>query len=191
MAALRCDSRQFLDSRRPRVYLCHRSSLWFMQPGGENTNSLHGQRRCGASFAFRYPINRLFAGFEKLPLHLAGKPNVLLELQQSPLDSAGSLHCGANVSLLSQYAAEEEVLFPPMTMLRVLPRDPLSMQRELLLQRQPSLGISSPGSSPKFSEATKVALSKMKKIKSQLQVSCVQRPRRLLFPVLFDCSFIV
>ena len=54
---------------------------------------------------------------------------MLLELRQSVEDSAGLLHCGANVSLISQYAAEEEVLFPPMTMLRVVPRNELAKEK--------------------------------------------------------------
>ena len=38
---------------------------------------------------------------------------MLLELRQSADDSAGLVHCGADVSLLSQYAAEEEVGWLP------------------------------------------------------------------------------
>ena len=47
--------------------------------------------------------------------------NVLWELQPS-LESDGALHRGADISFIAQFAHEREVLFPPFTMLTVLPR---------------------------------------------------------------------
>jgi len=46
-------------------------------------------------------------------------PNVLWSLRPSRETDAG-FHYGANISLLSQFAAEEEVVFPPCTMLQVI-----------------------------------------------------------------------
>jgi hypothetical protein len=46
------------------------------------------------------------------------RPNVLFELEQFEEDDAG-FHCGADVSMLSQFAGEMEVIFPPLTMLHV------------------------------------------------------------------------
>jgi hypothetical protein len=48
--------------------------------------------------------------------------NVLWELQCSPEDSAG-YHSAADVQILSQFPLEREVLFPPLTMLRVVEED--------------------------------------------------------------------
>jgi len=47
--------------------------------------------------------------------------NVLWQLMPKAESDAG-FHRGANISIVSQFACEEEVLFPPCTMLRVLPR---------------------------------------------------------------------
>jgi hypothetical protein len=61
---------------------------------------------------------------EATPIHyMAGgtSPNLLWELRASSEDEAG-FHCGADVSLLSQFAGEKETIFPPMTMLKVIPR---------------------------------------------------------------------
>jgi len=62
------------------------------------------------------------------PLHYMheGHRNVLWELQVRP-ESDSAFHCGADISLLSQYGEEEEVLFPPCTMMQVLHRS----EREL------------------------------------------------------------
>ena len=49
-------------------------------------------------------------------------PNVLWSLRPSCEGDTG-FHHGADISLLSQFAGEREVLFPPLTMLRVLPRE--------------------------------------------------------------------
>jgi hypothetical protein len=55
------------------------------------------------------------------PVHYMheGAANVLWELRCAAEDDSG-FHCGADVSQLSQYAGEKEVLFPPLTMLQVL-----------------------------------------------------------------------
>jgi hypothetical protein len=45
--------------------------------------------------------------------------NVLWEIRCSEETSEG-FHCGADVSLLSQFPKEKEMLFPPLTMLKVL-----------------------------------------------------------------------
>jgi len=59
------------------------------------------------------------------PIHYmggGGAPNVLWKLQ-TQRESHIAFHCGADVSMLSQFAAEDEVLFPPCTMLVVCRRD--------------------------------------------------------------------
>ena len=57
------------------------------------------------------------------PCHYTqGAENVLWQLLTGREDERG-FHSGANVSMLSQFAAEEEELFPPLTMLRVLKRE--------------------------------------------------------------------
>uniref|UniRef100_A0A6V2X9S2 Mono(ADP-ribosyl)transferase n=1 Tax=Emiliania huxleyi TaxID=2903 RepID=A0A6V2X9S2_EMIHU len=48
--------------------------------------------------------------------------NVLWEIHADEEDDAG-FHCGVDVSLLSQFAGEKEVLFPPLTMLQVMPKE--------------------------------------------------------------------
>ena len=62
---------------------------------------------------------------EATPLHYmvpAPYPNVLWELRVRSEDDVG-FHVGADVSMLSQFGGERECLFPPLTMLRVLPRE--------------------------------------------------------------------
>jgi len=63
------------------------------------------------------------------PVHyMVGEFNVLWELAaSSPSDDA--YHCGADISMLSQYEHEDEVLFPPNTMLVVVPA-PLAPGKE-------------------------------------------------------------
>ena len=58
---------------------------------------------------------------QRTPLnYMAGELNVLWELEASaPSDDA--YHRGADISMLSQYAHEDEVLFPPCTMMIVVP----------------------------------------------------------------------
>ena len=68
---------------------------------------------------------------------------LLWELHAGQEDDT-AFHCGADVSILSQFGNEQEVLFPPLTMLRCIPRDkddpkyppphdvPLPMQRHNL-----------------------------------------------------------
>ena len=46
------------------------------------------------------------------------QPNVLWEIRCKPESSEG-LHSGADVSMLSQFPSEREILFPPMTLLKV------------------------------------------------------------------------
>ena len=53
--------------------------------------------------------------------YMHGVSNVLWELHTRPEDEHG-YHQGADVSMLSQFQDEKEELFPPLTMLRVLPR---------------------------------------------------------------------
>ena len=56
------------------------------------------------------------------PLHyMRGTSNVMWELRTRAEDEQG-FHSGADVSCLSQFAGEQEELFPPLTMLRVAPR---------------------------------------------------------------------
>ena len=58
------------------------------------------------------------------PVHYmaaAPKPNLLWEIAAAAEDDMG-YHVGAEVAMLSQYSNEREVLFPPLTMLRVSPR---------------------------------------------------------------------
>ena len=47
-----------------------------------------------------------------------GEPNVLWALQPGEESDSG-FHCGASVELLSQFASEAEVIFPPCTLLKV------------------------------------------------------------------------
>jgi hypothetical protein len=51
----------------------------------------------------------------------ADESNVLWELQPAEEDDSG-YHCGADISLLSQFGHEEEVLFPPCCLLKVAVR---------------------------------------------------------------------
>ena len=51
---------------------------------------------------------------------MSGSENVLWELAPKAESDAG-FHYGADISLLSQFSEEEEVLFPPCTMMAVLP----------------------------------------------------------------------
>jgi len=48
----------------------------------------------------------------------ASMPNVMWELQPKP-QSDSAFHCGASIRMLSQFAFEDEVLFPPCTMIVV------------------------------------------------------------------------
>jgi hypothetical protein len=61
---------------------------------------------------------------EALPQYMAppGKPTVIFRLHAAAEDDA--YHCGAEVAMLSQFSGEREVLFPPLTMLLVLRRQP-------------------------------------------------------------------
>ena len=56
-------------------------------------------------------------------------PNLLWELHASAESDVG-YHCGADISFLSQFAAEKEVLFPPMTMLKVISRQPYAADQQ-------------------------------------------------------------
>lgn len=60
---------------------------------------------------------------EATPVHYMQPdgPNVLRRLDSGDEDAVG-FHCGAVIADLSQYAGEKEVLFPPLTMLRVSAR---------------------------------------------------------------------
>jgi hypothetical protein len=49
----------------------------------------------------------------------AGTPNVLWELLPQ-LESDSGYHCGASIEMLSQFAEEQEVLFPPNTLLKLV-----------------------------------------------------------------------
>lgn len=57
------------------------------------------------------------------PIHyMGGDDNVLWELapgEEPGAESTSAYHCGADISLLSQFSAEQEVLFPPCTLLHV------------------------------------------------------------------------
>lgn len=67
----------------------------------------------------------------------APAPNVLWELRLQNETDAG-YHQGASIELLSQYADEEEMLFPPCTMLQVLPAKSANGQPTELSSRQSS-----------------------------------------------------
>ena len=78
-------------------------------------------------------------------------PNLLWALQASSETDAG-YHCGADISMLSQFASEEAVLFPPTTMLVVQHRkddrgpeaDPSSPEVKTASPRPPPLVRSAP-----------------------------------------------
>jgi len=70
------------------------------------------------SLAVDTPIRYMDPGSKEVP-----RPNVLWEIHTSEKDDSG-LHNGADVSMLSQFNHEKEVLFPPLTMLRVKLRQP-------------------------------------------------------------------
>ena len=53
--------------------------------------------------------------------YMGDAENVLWSLQPGAESDSG-FHSGADVSLLSQFAAEEETLFPPLTLLVVQPK---------------------------------------------------------------------
>ena len=55
--------------------------------------------------------------------------NVLWELKPQP-QSDVAFHRGADIAMLSQFAAEEEVLFPPCTMLVVIPPNPENPEQQ-------------------------------------------------------------
>ena len=62
---------------------------------------------------------------KETPIHYmaaAPTPNILWELKAASEDSVG-FHCGAEVAMLSQYEGEREVLFPPLTLLRLERRE--------------------------------------------------------------------
>ena len=77
------------------------------------------------------------------PVHYmsATSANVLWEVRAGAEDDSG-FHCGADVSLLSQFAGEEEVLFPPLTMLRVMPRSSSSADAAAIAATEASTGES-------------------------------------------------
>jgi len=55
--------------------------------------------------------------------------NVLWQLHAT-LDSADAYHSGADISMFSQYEKEDEILFPPMTMMKVVkPALPLEVMK--------------------------------------------------------------
>ena len=102
---------------------------------------------------------------EETPIHYmegGGKPNVLWELESAAADDSG-YHCGADVAFLSQFAQEREVLFPPLTMLRVR-------------SRRPALAAAVAGLAPGASAEAAVAHSK-----TMLQVTTEQSADGKLF----------
>ena len=52
--------------------------------------------------------------------YMGPRGNVLWHLKSTSAESDDGFHTGASIGLLSQFAAEEEILFPPYTMLTVL-----------------------------------------------------------------------
>ena len=64
-----------------------------------------------------------------------GKPNVLWVIHPKP-ETTGGYHYGADVSMLSQYAAEREVLFPPCTMLQVIKLEELRAKLKTRMSAQ-------------------------------------------------------
>jgi len=63
--------------------------------------------------------------------------NVLWSLRPQAQSDSG-FHCGASISSLSQFAAEDEVLFPPCTLLQVVDREAPRDLREPSIRRQAS-----------------------------------------------------
>ena len=66
-----------------------------------------------------------------------GAPNVLWELKPRA-ESDTAYHHGADISMLSQFAGEAEVVFPPCTMLVVQPAGPLDGSSPSSLKRSVS-----------------------------------------------------
>jgi len=66
------------------------------------------------------------------PMHYlqTGVSNLMWEIQHGGEDAAG-YHTGVLVSMISQFEKEKEVLFPPLTMLRVIERPSEHPPREL------------------------------------------------------------
>lgn len=69
---------------------------------------------CATDTAFMSTSRRRYAPI----MYMDGGDNVLWKLRSSQESDSG-FHSGADVSMLSQYAAEEETLFPPYTRLDV------------------------------------------------------------------------
>lgn len=78
------------------------------------------------------------------PIHYMGKgSNVLWQLHaQGETDDA--FHRGADISMFSQFAGEDEILFPPMSMLQVLKSGPASEIAEELRPRSLSVAGTGP-----------------------------------------------
>lgn len=95
-----------------KLYRCMRGaitgSFWLPDPQGIV---------CAVDTAF------MSTALEAVPHYLdePGKASVVLELHAGEPDDTG-YHCGAEVAFLSQFLTEQEVIFPPLTMLRVMTR---------------------------------------------------------------------
>ena len=71
--------------------------------------------------------------------YMSAEKNVMWRLRASPETDDG-FHYGADVSILSQFARENEILFPPCTMLEVKPseRVPETIDSIMELEAVPS-----------------------------------------------------
>jgi len=65
------------------------------------------------SRSHKVPLNFMAEGDE-------GK-NVLVHLRPDTAETDSAMHCGADIGMLSQFSCEEEVLFPPSTMMVLKP----------------------------------------------------------------------